>query len=175
MKLYRGTNTRFSVGGLVGSKSIGIALPHVCFSHFVLHFVCQGLLRNRESFGKFRLSNIAPQKTCIITSARITSKKNLSVSMESNPLKCTTTIFVQEWHNKSIQIQKWQAIWKKIVLKDSYPSLQEAALMTHYTSIVPRLYGKPILLARLVCLGLDTQTDCVWWFLTLWSHNPSSN
>jgi hypothetical protein len=57
MKLYGGTNIQFSVGGLVGSKSIGIALPHVCFSHFVLHFVCQGLLRNHELFEKFHLSH----------------------------------------------------------------------------------------------------------------------
>lgn len=62
MKLCGGNNTRFSVGGLVGSKSIGIGLPHVCFLHFVLHFVCQGLLRNRESFGKFRLSPLHPRK-----------------------------------------------------------------------------------------------------------------
>lgn len=68
MKLYGDNNTRFLVGGLVGSKSIGIGLPLVCFSHFVLHFVCQGLLRNRESFGKIRLSQLHPRKHVFITS-----------------------------------------------------------------------------------------------------------
>ncbi len=48
--------------GLVGSKSIGIALPHVCFSHLVLHFVCHGLLRNRELFWKISSSTLHARK-----------------------------------------------------------------------------------------------------------------
>ncbi len=143
MKLYGGTNTQFSVGGLVGSKSIGIGLPLVCFSHFVLHFVCQGLLRNRESFGKFRLSPLHPRKHVFITSARVTSHKNLSVSMESNPLKCTQlqSLCKSDTTNQ-FKCKIGKQYGKRSSWMDSYPSLQEAALTTHYTSIVPKAVWK---------------------------------
>jgi len=143
MKLYGDNNTRFLVGGLVGSKSIGIGLPLVCFSHFVLHFVCQGLLRNHESFGKIRLSQLHPRKHVFITSARVTSHIRIyqypwkaivwNAQLQSLCKSDTTNQFKSKSGKQYGKRSSWM---------DSYPSLQEAALTTHYTSIVPKAVWK---------------------------------
>jgi hypothetical protein len=142
MKLYGGTNTRFSVGGLVGSKSIGIALPLVCFSHFVLHFVCQGLLRNCKSFGKFRLSPLHPRKHVLSPLQELQVIRIYQYPWKAILWNAQLQSLCKSDTTNQFKSKRGKQYGKRSSWMDSYPSLQEAAITTHYTSIVPKAVWK---------------------------------